>query len=63
MQIICNIGYEHASKINICYAFLLFAYILNIWIFLQQLYTSKAVSDEAELIQDSDEEPFVGELR
>uniref|UniRef100_A0A2K5XIJ3 PAS domain containing repressor 1 n=1 Tax=Mandrillus leucophaeus TaxID=9568 RepID=A0A2K5XIJ3_MANLE len=27
-----------------------------------QLYTSKAVSDEAELIQDSDEEPFVGEL-
>uniref|UniRef100_A0A0D9R410 PAS domain containing repressor 1 n=1 Tax=Chlorocebus sabaeus TaxID=60711 RepID=A0A0D9R410_CHLSB len=29
---------------------------------LQQLYTSKAVSDEAELIQDSDEEPFVGEL-
>uniref|UniRef100_A0A2R9CDV2 PAS domain containing repressor 1 n=1 Tax=Pan paniscus TaxID=9597 RepID=A0A2R9CDV2_PANPA len=44
--IICNIGYEHASKINICC----------------QLYTSKAVSDEAVLTQDSDEEPFVGEL-
>ncbi|KAL4844671.1 hypothetical protein H8958_017026 [Nasalis larvatus] len=29
---------------------------------LQQLYTSKAASDEAELTQDSDEEPFVGEL-
>ncbi|XP_011529404.1 circadian clock protein PASD1 isoform X1 [Homo sapiens] len=29
---------------------------------LQQLYTSKAVSDEAVLTQDSDEEPFVGEL-
>ncbi|XP_023058043.1 circadian clock protein PASD1 [Piliocolobus tephrosceles] len=29
---------------------------------LRQLYTSKAVSDEAELIQDSHEEPFVGEL-
>uniref|UniRef100_A0A2K6LP18 PAS domain containing repressor 1 n=2 Tax=Rhinopithecus TaxID=542827 RepID=A0A2K6LP18_RHIBE len=27
-----------------------------------QLYTSKAASDEAELTQDSDEEPFVGEL-